>query len=139
MSWENDSGSWKFYRDGDQRENGTNFRTGYTIRKTGGTLVLGQRQHSVDGGFKAQQSFQGMLSSVNVWNQVLSSTQINDMSKSCKLDEWKEGNVLKWSDFVREGGARLIEPSPCEPVERGMCSLTFFNARGFGPKPIRDS
>ena len=122
VSWENNEGSWKVYRDGDLREDGTNFRTSYTIRQ-GGTLVLGQKQNSVGGGFQAQQSFKGMLSSVNVWDKELSSTQIKDMSKSCQLNEWEEGDVYKWSDFVREGGARLIEPSPCKPVEEGVCNL----------------
>ena len=96
---------------------GTKFKTGHTIRP-GGTLVLGQEQDSVGGGFDADQSFQGMLSNVNVWDRVLTDTQINEMSTSCLLDEGSDGNVYKWLDFLRAGGARL-ELSPCEPLKTG--------------------
>ena len=113
-SWESSSGSWKFYKDGDLKQQGTNFKRRYTIRQ-GGTLVLGQEQDSVGGGFDTSQSFEGMLSNVNVWDQVLSEAQITDISTSCQLDKQNEGNVYKWPDFLRNGGAMLINPSPCEP------------------------
>ena len=45
-------------------------RIGYTIR-AGGSLVLGQEQDSVGGGFDSTQSFQGTLTNVNVWSYVL--------------------------------------------------------------------
>ena len=86
-------------------------------------MVLGQEQDSVGGGFDSTQSLQGMLSDVNVWDKVLLSAEIIEMSKSCQLDEGNEGkggNVYKWSDFLREGGARLVHPSPCKMVEVGM-------------------
>ena len=56
-----------------------------------------------------------MLSNVNVWDSVLPATQIKEMSQSCLSDVWNEGNVYKWIDFLRQGGAKLVEPSPCEP------------------------
>ena len=101
------------------KQEGTKLKRGYTIRK-GGTLVLGQDQDSVGGGFDADQSFQGMLSSVNVWDHMLLATQVKEMSTSCLLDEGNEGNVYKWIDFLREGGTRLVQPSPCKMVEVGM-------------------
>ena len=55
-----------------------------------------------------------MLSNVNLWNQVLSDSQIEHMSKSCLSDEASDRKVYKWLDFVRVGGASLAEPSPCE-------------------------
>ncbi len=81
--------------------------------------MLGQEQDSVGGGFQASQSFQGMLSNVNMWGHVLTETQVKEMSKSCQLDEWNDGNVLRWSEFLSEGGAKLVQPSPCKPVEMG--------------------
>lgn len=119
VSWESATGSWKFYKDGVVKHEDTDFKRGYTIRQ-GGTLVLGQEQDSVGGGFDSTQSFQGMLSFVNVWDNVLSSSQIIEMSKSCqKAEGGIEGNVYKWSDFLNEGGARLLHPSPCKEVEVG--------------------
>ena len=88
------------------------FQRGHTITK-GGTLVLGQDQDSVGGGFEASESFQGMLSYVNVWDRVLCTSQIKEMSQSCLPDERNEGNVYKWIDFLRQGGPKLVKPSPC--------------------------
>ena len=82
--------------------------------------MLGQEQHSVGGGFDSSQSFQGMLSVVNLWDNVLSASQIKEMSEPpCQLDEGNGGNVYKWSDFLSEGGARLVQPSPCKIVKVG--------------------
>lgn len=118
FSWENSLGSWKFYKDCILKEEGTGFKKGYTIRE-GGTLVLGQDQDSVGAGFQSAQSFQGKLSNVNVWDHVLPDTQIKEMSTSCLLDEWNEANVFKWPDFLSQGGARLVKPSPCKPLAMG--------------------
>ena len=81
--------------------------------------MLGQEQDSVGGGFQASQSFQGMLSNVNVWDHVLDGMLIKKRSKSCELKEGNEGNVFKWQDFLHEGGTRLVHPSPCKIVEDG--------------------
>lgn len=93
-------------------------KKGYTIRERG-TLVLGQEQDSVGGDFDKKQSLKGMLSNVNVWDRVLSATHIKDMSRSCLRDEWNEGNVYKWPDFLNEGGAKVFRPAPCVRVELG--------------------
>lgn len=119
VSWESSSGSWIFYKDGDLIGEGTNVKRGYTIR-AGGTVVLGQEQDSVGGSFDSSQSLQGMLSDVNVWDKVLLNTEIKEMSESCQVDDGNKGNVYKWSDFLSEGGAKLVHPSPCKKVEVGM-------------------
>ena len=117
-TWQSSTGSWKFYKDGDLKEQGTSFKRGHTIRQ-GGTLVLGQDQDSVGGDFESAQSFQGMLSNVNIWDLVLDSIQIGKLSKSCLLDEATDRKVYKWLDFLREGGVALVNPSPCDPVVVG--------------------
>ena len=81
--------------------------------------MLGQKQESVGGGFRTSESFQGMLANVNVWDHVLEGTLIKKRSKSCELKEGNEGNVYKWQEFLYEGGARLVHPSPCKIVEVG--------------------
>ncbi|XP_078353573.1 uncharacterized protein LOC144638230 [Oculina patagonica] len=124
LSWEKVSGSWKFYKDGFLKKNGNNFKKGHTIRQ-GGTLVLGQEQDSVGGGFQSVQSFQGMLSNVNIWDRVLSAAQIKEISASCVLDEWNEANVYKWSDFLHQGGTMLLKPSPCKPFGTSDYSFQF--------------
>ena len=112
LSWEKTSGSWKFFRDGSVKQEGGSFKKGYTITK-GGTLVLGQDQDEVGGSFDNDWSFQGMLSNVNVWDRVFGESQIKEMSLSCLPDEGNEGNVYKWTDFLHQGGPKLVKPSPC--------------------------
>lgn len=109
-------GLWILYKDGDEKKKGEDFRTGYKI-KDHGTLVLGQEQDSVGGGFETAQSFQGMLSNVNIWDRAFKSSKIKEMSKSCLLDRENEGNVYKWRDFIRKGGVKLVKPSPCKPFK----------------------
>ena len=128
VSWESSSGSWKFYKDGLLEDDGS-LKAGHTIG-SGGTFVLGQDQDSVGGGFNAAESFQGMLSNVNVWNRVLTATEITEMSKTCLVDEPTAGKVKKWLDFLREGEARLVVPSSCEPLGMGRshfiaCACTY--------------
>ena len=122
VSWENSLGSWKFYKDGDLKKDRKDFKKGYTIKKDG-ALVLGQDQDSVGGGFETEDSFEGMLSNVNVWDRVLSVAEVKS-SKSCLLDE---GNVYRWSNFLHEGGTRLVQQSPCKRVGVGMWQLIFHN------------
>jgi len=111
VSWERSSGSWTFYKDGKIKQQGQ-LKAGHTIRE-GGSLVLGQDQDSVGGGFDADQSFKGMLSNVNVWDHKLTDTRIEEMSKSCLLDEWNAGNVYRWGDFLQKAPARLVKKSLC--------------------------
>lgn len=86
--------------------------------------MLGQEQDSVGGGFDADQSLQGMISNVNVWDHVLDPDQIQEMSASClPRNEGDNGNVYKWLDILREGEPRLIEPSSCESFGTGACVI----------------
>lgn len=114
VSWENKLGSWKLYKDGFVASSGIWFQAGRVIR-SGGSLTLAQEQDSLGGSFEKHQGFIGMLTNVNVWNYVLSTAHIKQMSKVCLPG--REGNVYKWSDFIhgREGKARVVMPSPCKP------------------------
>ena len=118
LSWEHSSGSWKLYKDGEIKQQGTDFNRGFTIRE-GGFLVLGQEQDSVGGNFEANESFKGMLSNVNVWDHMLTDTQVKEMSTSCLLDEWNAGNVYGWRSFLEKADARLVTESPCKPLGTG--------------------
>ena len=86
--------------------------------------MLGQEQDSVGGGFEAQQSLQGMISNVNVWDRILDPDRIKEMSAFClPVNEDDNGNVHKWFDILREGETRLMETSSCEPFEKGVCLI----------------
>ena len=63
---------------------------------SGGSLVLGQDQGSVGGGFESYRSFVGEMTGVNIWSRVLDDQEIALLSLSCQAGD---GNVFKWSDF----------------------------------------
>ncbi|XP_078363951.1 neuronal pentraxin-1-like [Oculina patagonica] len=111
-SWENTAGSLSFYKDGVLSANHTNFKTGYMIR-SGGSLVLGQDQDSLAGGFQRSQSFQGLMTNLNVWDYVLCQNDIARISKACLHEE--PGTVYKWTDLKHgvKGKPRVLVPSPC--------------------------
>ena len=113
MTWRNSDGLWQFYKDGVLHSQITGLRTGYTV-KGGGSLVLGQEQDFVGGGFTSGESFRGSLTNVHVWSYVLWASSIKALSKSCLSGV---GNVYKWSDFIYgvKGNAAVVIPSPCYP------------------------
>ena len=110
-TWRSSDGQWKSYKDGALVQSGTGLKTGYTIND-GGSLILGQEQDKVGGGFESSQSFDGMLTNVNVWSYVLPEPSILEMSKCCRSGE---GNVYMWSDFIHaiKGNTRLMIPARC--------------------------
>ena len=87
----------------------TLFSLGHVIRGAG-SLVLGQEQDRVAGGFYSLQSFVGGMTGVNIWDRVIHHREIARMSKSCLTGE---GNVYKWSDFKPhiKGGVQLVSRS----------------------------
>ena len=115
VSWQSSSGEWQSYLDGGLASSGTGFKTGYTIQ-AGGSLVLGQEQDSVGGGFDSTQSLKGSLADVNVWSCVLEADKILEISKSCLR---ATGDVYKWADFKDAvvGNTEVVTPSSCEGNE----------------------
>ena len=110
VTWQNSDGVYQFCKDGALHTHTRGLRKGYTIQG-GGSLVLGQEQDSVGGGFDSSQSFQGSLTNVNVWSYVLSASLIKSMSKSCHSGV---GNVYRWSDFIHgvKGKSAVVISSP---------------------------
>ena len=114
VTWDNENGTYQFFKDGAMEKQGTDFMKGYTI-KAGGSLVLGQDQDNVGGGFKSSECFRGTLTNVNVWSYVLPKKAIIAFSKSCSFGM---GDVYKWSDFKYgvKGKTAVEMPSSCSPI-----------------------
>ena len=74
-TWENTAGSWNFYIDGVLVVNGENVQKGHVI-KNNGIVILGQDQDNYGCGFQQVQSFKGEIFGMNMWNKVLSSSEI---------------------------------------------------------------
>jgi hypothetical protein len=64
---------------------------------TGGTIVLGQEQDSVGGGFDSNQIFDGTMSEVRVFNDVRSSSEIaNNYDSDLSNPGSEQGLVTNW-------------------------------------------
>ena len=96
-TWENKAGSWEiFIADGYSKADGKGLQTGHVI-KTDGLLILGQEQDSFGGGFASNQNYVGLLTDLNIWDSVLSKTEILNLSKTCHAG-WvmlRNGRILK--------------------------------------------
>ncbi|XP_070622465.1 serum amyloid P-component-like [Erythrolamprus reginae] len=74
VSWDSTKGLVQLWVNGEPLPR-VGLRKGYTINP-GGSLVLGQDQDNVGGGFDINQSFVGEISDVNMWARVLSPAEV---------------------------------------------------------------
>ena len=109
LTWENTQGVTKLYKDGQFTGQVTNHDTSNFILTAGGSLVLGQDQDSIGGGFHVEETFHGRLASVNMWDKVLSESDIAAQYTNCSVPH---GSVLNWSVFknVTHGNVTVEEP-----------------------------
>ena len=74
-TWSNDTGTLRLYVDGTERTSQPDVRPGVALTGNG-TLVLGQEQDSVGGGFDSSQAFAGQLDEVALYPAVLSPARV---------------------------------------------------------------
>ena len=97
VAWENTKGDWQLYLDGQLKISGTDFKKNHQI-PAGGTVVIGQDQDKVGGGFEIKDSFgPGEVTEVNLWSRVLSGGEIAAQTANCDIA--KAGLVLWWLQF----------------------------------------
>uniref|UniRef100_A0A3B4WJN3 Pentraxin family member n=1 Tax=Seriola lalandi dorsalis TaxID=1841481 RepID=A0A3B4WJN3_SERLL len=72
-------GRFWHYSDHRLTSSGSNFRKGWEI-PGGGSVVLGQEQDSVGGGFDASEGFAGQVAGFRVWNRVLSPPEVEGVA-----------------------------------------------------------
>ena len=65
-----------------------------------GVLIIGQEQDEVGRNFSASEAFDGSISQFNVWDKVLSESEIVNQS-SYRCDHVR-GNLLAWTDFYNK-------------------------------------
>ena len=109
LTWENTQGVAKLYKDGQFAGQVTNNATENFTLTAGGFLVLGQDQDSIGGGFIRKQTLRGRLASVNMWDKVLSESDIAAQYTNCSVPY---GSVLNWSVFksLTHGNVTVEEP-----------------------------
>ncbi|XP_076181652.1 sushi, von Willebrand factor type A, EGF and pentraxin domain-containing protein 1 isoform X2 [Ptiloglossa arizonensis] len=93
VTWESENGSWNAFMDGFLRDNGTRLAR-RTIVQGNGTLVIGQEQDRIGGGFSELESYLGKLTLLDIWSTVLTAADVKHLFNTC---EKYHGNVIAWS------------------------------------------
>jgi len=118
VSW--DSSSRGFIAvNGEVVESENGFKAGASIR-AGGTLVLGQDQDNVGGGFDASQSYQGDIYDLNLWEYALSEDEVSFLYSSgrCGFAEIDHDPEMSYSDVYGQrpqGDAQFVDGSCADP------------------------
>ena len=76
----------KVYVEGSLAQKLANTAKGQTI-PAGGTVVLGQDQDKVGGGFDSKQAYTGKLYGVYVWSRVLDASDIINAASDCTVSQ----------------------------------------------------
>nr|XP_033770163.1 pentraxin-4 [Geotrypetes seraphini] len=77
--WSSIQGKYWYYIDRRLASAGSKFQKGYEI-PAGGSLVLGQEQDMVAGGFESSEAFVGKLAGFMVWNRALSPGEVSGIA-----------------------------------------------------------
>ncbi|PFX21704.1 putative G-protein coupled receptor 144 [Stylophora pistillata] len=109
VTWKGTNGAWQFYLDGQLRSNGTGLKENHQV-PAGGTVVIGQDQDTVGGGFSIGDSFgPGEVTEVNLWSRVLSASDIAEQYANCYIN--KVGLMHWWEQFKDSvSNLMVIEP-----------------------------
>jgi hypothetical protein len=94
MSWTNTDGRLQLHVDGEQEFERTGIATGASLA-SGGTLIFGQEQDSLNGGFDTAQYFGGSYQDVRVFDHVRNQAEIND-NLLVDIDPDTSGLVANW-------------------------------------------
>ncbi len=79
VTWRNTDGMCQLYVDGRRIWQYAMPNSIGTSIASGGTLIVGQEQDSVGGGFEASQSFEGDMDEYRIYDRVLSASEVQDL------------------------------------------------------------
>ncbi|XP_041062852.1 pentraxin-4 [Carcharodon carcharias] len=99
--WSSFEGKYWYYIDRHLAAAGSKFQKGYEI-PAGGTLIIGQEQDNMGGGFDYTESFVGNLAGFTIWNRALTPGEIPSITTGKSLPG---GRVLTFSDVSSLNGA----------------------------------
>ncbi|XP_022809499.1 neuronal pentraxin-2-like [Stylophora pistillata] len=109
VTWKSTKGAWQLYLDGRLQSNGTGLKENHQI-PAGGTIVIGQDQDRVGGGFQSKNSFgPGEVTEVNLWSRVLSASDIAEQYANCYIT--KVGLMHSWEQ-LKGGVSNVIVVEP---------------------------
>jgi len=104
VTWDSTAGAWELYLDGNLIDSGTGAATG-TSFGSGGTLLFGQEQDFVNGGFSSSQVFSGTLYNARFFSDIRTSGEIA-ASYTSALPHDESGMLAQWEfdNLSSEGG-----------------------------------
>lgn len=109
--WSSIQGRYWFYVDRRLTSTGSKFQKGYEI-PPGGSLVLGQEQDTLGGGFDSSEAFVGSLAGFAMWNRALSPGEVSGIATGKGLPR---GTILTLEDDPLIHGA--VERVDCTCLE----------------------
>ncbi|KAG9337642.1 hypothetical protein JZ751_028400, partial [Albula glossodonta] len=99
--WSAIEGRFWHYTDRRLTSTGSKFQKGYEI-PAGGSIILGQEQDSLGGGFDAAEAFVGRMAGFTVWNRVLSPGEVSGVATGKGIPR---GTVLSLNDVDQIHGS----------------------------------
>ncbi|XP_063817582.1 C-reactive protein-like [Pseudophryne corroboree] len=110
-SWDSRTGEIQLWVNGKLYPRRVCSKIGFVL-KSETSIILGQDQDSFGGGFIEKQSFVGEISSVNMWDYVLSA---ENMRKTV-LDKTVSGNVIGWNalQYEKKGRVSVLPQLQCK-------------------------
>ncbi|XP_033898560.2 carbonic anhydrase 6-like isoform X2 [Acipenser ruthenus] len=110
ITWASHSGGAELWVNGVVGEE-KHVRRGYVLQ-SGGTFILGKDQDGILG-ISESDSFVGHMSDVNIWDYILSSSEIRELMKCSNVRS--KGNVVGWGIHRVDvfGGVRLERDTRC--------------------------
>lgn len=109
--WSSIQGRFWYYSDRRLTSSGSNFRKGWEI-PGGGSVVLGQEQDTVGGGFDPTEGFAGQVAGFRMWNRVLSPSEVVGVAEGRGVPR---GVVLGMEDIEEVRGE--VQQVACECLE----------------------
>uniref|UniRef100_A0A2K5NK29 Pentraxin 4 n=1 Tax=Cercocebus atys TaxID=9531 RepID=A0A2K5NK29_CERAT len=110
--WTSTQGRYWLHVDRRLVATGSRFREGYEI-PPGGSLVLGQEQDSVGGGFDSSEAFVGSMSGLAIWDRALVPGEVANLATG---KEFPAGAILTLANAALAGG--FVQRANCTCLER---------------------
>ncbi|CAM9398064.1 unnamed protein product [Lampetra planeri] len=107
VMWSSAEGRYAYYVDRRLAAAGSGFRRGYAVA-SGGSLMLGQEQDAMGGGFERHEAFVGSLAGFALWTRSLAPGEVSALARGGQLP--MEGVALTFSDLGKlSGDAKLVQ------------------------------
>uniref|UniRef100_UPI00398EBCE5 neuronal pentraxin receptor n=1 Tax=Xenopus tropicalis TaxID=8364 RepID=UPI00398EBCE5 len=94
VAWTTRDGMWTAFQDGKKKGSNDNLSAWHPI-KPNGVIIFGQEQDTLGGRFDATQAFVGEVAQFNMWDRVLTQTEIEGIA-NCTAP--LVGNLIHWDD-----------------------------------------